>query len=428
MNKKVFRVLGYILCGALICLCILLVIAGSVFGAEKSVEVFGANIFIVDSDDFETAPRGSAALVKKGNCSDLEVGNLVLYRKAGEPTLGYVRGIEARDGIFYVTVLDNANKDATFEFPEAALIGRAEFSSKFLGGILRFIKTPLGIMLVAVLPCAALILYDIVRTAALNRPGPEVMPTVINADEETPHSDIKLSVDNDGKARYSKDRSLKPLPKDNTILFDYSGKQKAAKQEAPKKERPIIPLTDKRSPAPKPAQTGKKFDIKIPADDVEIGEPKAPRSSTKTATIQMERHADKTAELPQKEEAKKSRDAFFAQSAVGRQAPPALGRQRPVGDLAAGAATSVSPPKIGGQAGGQVGAQRRANPENQPSPQKEPAPRPKIEKTAGKRSTQILASKSFEDLLSDDDDNEYPQSKRDKALDDILSGLTRRNN
>lgn len=401
MNKKVFRVLGYILCGALICLCILLVIAGSVFGAEKSVDVFGVNIFIVDSDDFETAPRGSAALVKKGNCADLEVGNLVLYRKANEPTLGYVRGIEARDGVFYVTVLDNAENDTTFEFPEAALIGRADFSSRILGSLITFIKTPLGIMLVAILPCTALILYDIIRTAALNRPGPEVVPTVINGDEETPHSDIKLTVDNDGKARYSKDRSLKPLPKDNTILFDYSGKRGALKQEPPKKERPIIPLTDKKKTPENPTQTGKKFDVVIPAEDLEVGKPKA---STKTATTQIDRrdrNSGKTAEMPLIEEKKRKRDAFFAQSAVGRQAP---------------------------KFGGQSGSQSRPNPANQPVTQKDPASLPKLEKTAGKRSTQILASKSFDDLLSDDDDNEYPQSKRDKALDDILSGMSRRNN
>lgn len=421
MNKKVFRVLGYILCGALICLCILLVIAGSVFGARKTVEVFGANVFIVDSDDFETAPRGSAVLVKKGNCSELEVGNLVMYLKSdagNAPTLGYVREINARDGVFYITA---SHKDATFEFPEAALVGRADFSSKILGGVIGFIKTPLGIMLVAVLPCVALIFYDIIRTAALNRPGPEVTPTVINGDEETPHSDIKLSVDTDGKARYAKDRSLKPLPKDNTVLFDYSGKQRAAKQEAPKKERPIIPLTDKKTPALEKA--GKVFDVRIPADDVELSDPK-PSARTSTSTIPMNRHTGKTAEMPELEEKKRKRDAFFAQSKVGRQAPPALGRQRPVGDLAAGAATSVSPPKIGGQNGEQAGVQRRAS---SPSAA-EHAPLPKVDKNAGKRSTQILASKSYDDLLSDDDDNEYPQSKRDKALDDILSGLTRKNN
>lgn len=402
MNKKVFRVLGYIFCGVLICLCILLVIAASVFGAQKTVDVFGANIFLVDRDDIPTAPKGSAVLVKKGSCADLEIGKLVLYvnADAGEvPALGYVRELDARDGVYYVTVSYN---DSTYEFPESQLIGRADYSSRFWGGVIGFIKTPLGIMLVAVLPCAALILYDIIRAAAANRPGPEVVPTVINADEETPHSDIKLSVDTDGKAHYAKDRSLKPLPKDNDILFNYSGKQRAAKPDVPKNERPIIPLTDKRPQpaAPKkevPEKTGRVFDVRIPAEELEVTETKTPpRSSAKTATVQIDRPLDKTAELPSIGEKKTNRDAFFAQPSVGRQAPP------------------------------QIGAQRRANPPSAPT---EPAPsRPKPEKTAGKRSTQILASKSFDDLLSDDDDKEYPQSKRDKALDDILAGLTRKNN
>lgn len=399
MNKKVFRVLGYIFCGALIVLCILLVIAASVFGAQKTVQVFGANIYIVERDDIPTAPKGSAVLVKKGSCADLEVGSLVMYKRSdagNAPALGYVRDLEARDGVYYVTVEHN---DATYEFPEAQLVGRADYSSKFLGGVIRFIKTPLGIMLVAVLPCAALILYDIIRAAAANRPGPEVVPTVINGDEEAPHSDIKLSVDTDGKARYSKDRSLKPLPKDNDILFNYSGKQRGAKPEAPKIERPIIPLTDKNSQPAAPKKdvsekTGKVFDVRIPAGEPETVEPKV---SSKTATIQIDRHSDKTAELPPMGEKKTNRDAFFAQPAVGRQAPP------------------------------QIGTQRRAAPPSIPSEPTPPA-RPKPEKTAGKRSTQILASKSFDDLLSDDDEKEYPQSKRDRALDDIFSGFSRRNN
>lgn len=393
MNKKVFRVLGYVFCGLLICLCILLVIASSVFGAQKTVDVFGVNVFVVDNDDIPSAPKGSAVLVKKGSCADLEEGKLVLYLKAdaGEtPTLGYVKGLEARDGVYYVTV---SYKDTDYEFPESMLIGRADYSSRFWGGVIGFIKTPLGIMLVAVLPCAALILYDIIRAAAANRPAPEVVPVVKNSDDEPPHSDIKLSVDTDGKARYAKDRSLKTLPKDNDVLFNYSGKQKSVKKELPKNERPIIPLTDKKtqSAAPKPEiseKTGKVFDVRIPADDL---------STADTSTVQIELPSDRTAEIPTVGERKKNRDAFFAQPSAGRQAPP------------------------------QIGAQRRTG---QPSaPAEEPAPsavRPKPEKTAGKRSTQIIASKSFDDLLSDDDDTTYSRSRTDKAVDDILAGLTRR--
>lgn len=411
MSKKIFRVLGYIFCGLLICLCILLVVASSMFGAQKTVDVFGANIFVVDNDDIPSAPKGSAVLVKKGSCADLEEGKLVLYTKAdagNTPTLGYVRGLEARDGVYYLTV---SYKDSTYEFPESMLIGRADYSSKFWGGVIEFIKTPVGIMLVAVLPCAALILYDIIRAAAANRPEPEVVPIVKNADEEPPHTDIKLSVDTEGKALYAKDRSLKPLPQDNDVLFNYSGKQKSIKPEIPKKEiprneRPIIPLTDKKPQpdAPKadagktgektgPEKTGKVFDVKIPADDQLLSE---------SVTAPVERPSDKTAELPVMNSTKPNRDAFFAQPSAGRQAAP------------------------------QIGAQRRRTPPNQPNrldePDEEPAPtaRPKPEKTAGKRSTQILASKSFDDLLSDDDDVSYPQNKRNKAIDDILSGFDRR--
>lgn len=398
MNKKIFRVLGYIFCGLLICLCILLVVASSMFGARKTVDVFGVNIFVVENDDIPTAPKGSAVVVKKGSCADLEVGKLVLYIKAdaGEtPTLGYVREIEARDGVYYVTV---SHKDSTYEFPEALLIGRADYSSKFWGGVLGFIKTPLGIMLVAVLPCAALILYDIIRAAAANRPAPEVIPIVKNADEEPPHSDIKLSVDTDGKALYAKDRNLKPLPKDNDILFNYSGKQRTAKKEIPKNERPIIPLTDKkpRQDAPKDnaEKTGKIFDVRIPADEPSVREPAA----------EPRRHSDdKTAELPVMSERKTNRDAFFAQPSAGRQAAPQIGAQRRSVQQSAPAGEPAKP--------------------TQPTPSPS---RPKSDKAAGKRSTQILASKSFDDLLSDDDDAEYSRSRTDKAVDDILAGLNRR--
>lgn len=401
MNKKIFRVLGYIFCGLLICLCILLVVASSMFGARKTVEIFGANIFVVENDDIPAAPKGSAVLVQKGSCADLEVGKLVLYIKAdaGEtPTLGYVREIEARDGVYYVTV---SHKDSTYEFPESLLIGRADYSSKFWGGVIGFIKTPLGIMFVAVLPCAALILYDIIRAAAANRPEPEVVPIVKNPDEEPPHSDIKLSVDTDGKAHYAKDRSLKTLPKDNDVLFNYSAKQRAAKNALPKNERPIIPLTDKKpqhSAANDTSEkTGRILDVRLPANE--------PSASAPAVTVK--RSDDKTAELPAMGERKTNRDAFFAQPSVGRQAAPQIGAQRRPNQPAASAADSAKPTK--------------------PTEPAQPT-RPKPEKTAGKRSTQILASKSYDDLLSDDDEAVYSRSRTDKAVDDILAGLNRRNN
>lgn len=429
MKKKIFRVLGYVLCGILMALCILLAITSSVFGAKKTVDIFGMNIYIVDNDDIPSAPNGSAVLVQKSTAAALEEGKLILYLKSDaddDPTLGYVKEIAARDGVHYITV---SYRDTTYELTESKLVGRADYSSKFWGAAIRFIKTPLGVMVIAVLPCAALILYDIIRAAAANRPEPEVVPKVKNADEEQPHTDVKLSVDTEGKALYSKDRSLKPLPKDSSVLFNFSGKQKDVKKEPAKSERPIIPLTDKKPrtmPDKKPQdtpkaetheKTGKFFDVKLPSDDFEREEagkisaaPKADASAIKpepkihvntavgsysqgTEKPHRESVPVKTAEIPVIAKKPSGSDAFFAQQTVGRQIAPQIGRQRRPQPL----------------------------PEDEPSASR--SARPKSEKTAGKRSTQILASKSFDDLLSDDDDFSYPSGINDKAVDDILAGI-----
>lgn len=432
MKKKIFRVLGYVFCGILMILCILLVIASSVFGAKKTVDIFGMNIYIVDNDNIPSAPNGSAVLVQKSAAADVEEGKLVLYLKADAddaPTLGYVKEITARDGVHYITVSYN---DSTYEFTEAKLIGRADYSSKFWGGMIRFIKTPLGIMVIAVLPCAALILYDIICAAAANKPEPEVVPKVKNADEEQQHTDVKLSVDTEGKALYSKDRNLKTLPKDSSVLFNYSGRQKDIKKEPSKSERPIIPLTDKKpqtAPDRKPqaalkAETrenpGKVFDVKLPSDSSEPADivklpaipkpdasvintkPKTPaniaaeRYSQSSEKMQRESVTVKTAEIPVIAGKPSGSDAFFAQPSAGRQIAP------------------------------QIGKQRRSQLPSEDEASVSRAAHPKPEKTAGKRSTQILASKSFDDLLSDDDDPSYSRGINDKAVDDILSAINHR--
>lgn len=404
MSKKIFRVLGYIICALLIVVCILLIVATSLFGAQKTVGIFGANVFIVDNDDIPSAPKGSAVLVQKGTSADLEEGKLVLYLKADEddaPTLGYVKQLAARDGVYYITV---SHKNSTYEFPEAKLVGRADYSSTFWGRFIGFIKTPIGIMMIAVLPCASLILYDIIRAAAANRPEPEVVPVVKNVEEKPPHTDIKLSVDTEGKALYAKDRSLKPLPKANDVLFNYSGRQRETKKEPSKNERPIIPLTDRKpNPAtPKsetPDKTGRIFDVKLPSDAFDTSGSAKPTAEPKQRAEAPDREtvSVKTAELPAINK-KAAGDAFFAQPSAGRQIAPQIGRQR------------------------------RAQPPADEADDVRQAPA-KPEKTAGKRSSRILASKSFDDLLSDDDDDAaYSRSRSDKAVDDILSGLNRRDN
>lgn len=411
MKKKILRGFGYALCVVLLIMTILLIIQSALYGANKSVGLFGAKIYVVESDGVPTAPEGSAVAVSKCTASDLDKGNAVLYLKADlndAPTLGYVESVDVRDGVSYLTV---GYRDEPFEFPESKLVGRADYSSVFWGGLIRFTRTPLGVLVLAVLPCAALILFDVIRAAAAARPEPEVVPKIKNVDEER-HVAEKISVDTEGKALYSKDRGLKTLPKNNGVLFNYAAKQKSAadvsqnlskqpKPNVPPKERPIIPLTDhkpkpepvsKNEVHPKPAEkSGKVFDIRIPVD-IPADESIPPKNTEKAKP----RVPEKTAELPVIPKST-NMDAFFAQPSTGRQLAPQIGRQRPRTPL---------------------------REESEETPR---TAHPKPEKTAGKRSSQILASKSLDDLFADDDD--FPRSSRnngDRSVDDILAGINSR--
>lgn len=417
MKKNILRILGYVFSAILIVLCILLVIAASLFGSKKTVDIFGSNIYLVETDDIPTAPKGSAVFVKRSTAADLDTDKLVLYLKADAddaPTLGYVKDITARDGVSYLSV---TYKDALYEFPESKLVGRADYSSVFFGGLIGFIKTPLGVMVVAILPCAALILFEIARTISASRPEPEVEPKFKNSSEERPHTDIKLSVDTEGKASYARDRSHKPLPKDSSVLFNYAGKQNNTKKDVPINERPIIPLTDKK-PA---ARTDNKLldtgllhsadtaaDTERPSTEIKKLNPAAIRPEPKTPLNvsanrspqnyegeSSEKTSEKTAELPLFSK-RADNDAFFAQPSVGKQSVPQIGRTRSA----------------------------RADDSDEFD-----APRPyhaKAEKTSGKRSTQILASKGLNDLFSDDDENAYSKNAGDRAVDEILAGLNRK--
>lgn len=413
-KKKFFRVIGYIFCALLLILCIILVIAAAAFGSRNTVNIFGYNLYIVQADGFEMAPKGSAVIVKKTTAFELDVGKLVLYEEdndSNECALGYVTEINVIDGAFFLKVNDSAN---VVEFPEARLVGSADYSSAFVGAAISFIKTPFGIFCVAVMPCLALILYDIIRAVAANMPDPEVEPQVKNRYDEIV-TQKNISVKSDGKAAYSRSSKEKGSSAANDVLFNYSRKPEHSPAPVPKKEeRPIIPLTNRDSENVAPldiSQNSVKKRVNPAA--ISRSEPATPENVGIGRYVQNAKRGEdidaemsKTAELPNisKDIIKQdTRDAFFTQTTSTSASVRSDETQ------------SLPPRK--GQAP-QIGRQipKRVS-------DNEDDPVIKRPKTSGKRSTQILASKRVDDLISDDDDVRDKNRIKDDVVDDILSGI-----
>lgn len=389
------------ICAILLLVCIFLIICSAAFSSKNIVNAFGANIYIVQSEGYDKAPKGSVVLVQKTTAYELSEGKLILYEKSSTPNdcaLGYVKNIYVVDGQYFLTVTDG---DLSAEIAEQRLIGRADYSSAALGAVLRFIKTPFGVFCVAVLPCIALILYDVIRAAALRLPDPEVEPQYKNSDEtgnlgRAVANRRSISVNSEGKAAYSRNKPEKTSSGDS-VLFDYGKRKPSASQS-----RPIIPLTDKShdntsdSEKPAPVEKPKLNPAAIaPQKPAETPENIAvSRYIANSRDVSGESTAE-VAPVPKKDAA----DAFFAQTSKSA--------------LSRGIPSANNAPQIGRQ------ITKRPKHEVQSEDEGETA-RPA--KSAGKRSSQILASKRVEDLIGDDDDVRDKKRITNSMIDDIISG------
>ena len=424
--------IGYIICGILVIACGLLAACAFLFGAKATVDVFGFNIYIAQTNEFEAVEEGSAVFVTRCEPYDVDAGNLVLYY-ADEltPALGYVDDVHMSDGAYIIAVSDNSGSR---EIPRDAFVGRADTSSAFIGAFIRFARTPAGVLVMAVLPCAALVLYDIIKARIAKLPPPEVEPVYKNLDEDKPSSVAGISVKPDGKAEFSRRANAPGANAANAesaekVLFTYAGKQRGSSSAKPK-QTPIIPLTDReeRKPAPEaakasdvvavgadtPAEPAEKLRV-YPDRAVEPSAGRTPPSvaarryldsvvqggsgadsakgsagTAGTAGTSGAKHASTaTAELPELPKKAKS-DAFFTQSQA-----PQIGRQKSANRAVIDLEDALSSAR--------------------------PSAEPRRE-YAGKKSSAMIAGMGS-DLFTEDDDS---RDRERYEVDDILAGLEKR--
>lgn len=414
--------------------CGLLAACAFLFGAKATVDVFGFNIFIAQTNEFEAVEEGSAVFVTRCEPYDVDEGNLVLYYADGlTPALGYVDDVHMSDGAYIIAVSDSSGSR---EIPRDAFVGRADTSSAFIGAFIRFARTPAGVLVMAVLPCAALVLYDIIKARIAKLPPPEVEPVYKNLDEDKPSSVAGISVKADGKAEFSRRANVpgseNPESADK-VLFTYAGKQRGSTSAKPK-QTPIIPLTDReeRKPAPEAARA---------SDVVAVGADTHAEPAEKLR-VYPDRAAEKPAagRTPPSVAARRYLDSAVqggsdAQSAKGTAGTAGTaGTSGTSGAKRASTATAELPelPKKGksdafftqSQAP-QIGRQKSANRAVIDLEDALSSARPSAEprrEYAGKKSSAMIAGMGS-DLFTEEDDS---RDRERYEVDDILAGLEKR--
>lgn len=419
MGRKIARGFGVFVCVMLFVLCAFMLIVSVVFGSSGVVGAFGYNMFLCERSDFEGLNSGAAVIVEQCEPYDLIEGNLILYKLSEgeedgdfEPVLAYLEAISMSDGVYTLTVSDADGKVTNIS--ERLLVGKAGWSSDILGGIIKFVTSPWGVCVMAVLPCLALIIYAVLKGVIDERPLPEVTPQRKNAEQEDKQSANAIGVKSDGNAQYSRNSAGKSAQTADSVLFTYNN----TKPKAPAAMKPAAPAAAPKKPSPavmKPVNNDDKISVEFTKpkpkivsegtvpdsvaakrylDSATAAQKKVTQATAPKAVQAAAKVNDATAEMPQLPKKKKS-DAFFAQSdapQIGRKTDP---RNRAVIELEDALASA----------------------------HEKSAPVKKNVEPVGKRSADILAAKSRDELIVEDDDS---RDRNRYDVDDILAGIDRR--
>jgi signal peptidase len=150
--KKIFNIIYYIIISAVVFLALLVIISSfPITGNIKMLTVLSGSME-------PTIHTGSVVVIKP--VSDYQVGDIITFGKTDIPTTHRIAEMKVVEGInVYKTKGDANNAEDNTETPQKEVIGKVLFSIPWFGYVVDFIKKPMGLMLVIVIP-AVIIVYD----------------------------------------------------------------------------------------------------------------------------------------------------------------------------------------------------------------------------------------------------------------------------
>lgn len=243
-------------------LAILIVCTFVVYGifrdANKAPSVFGHRIYLMNGDGMEPRiKQGSAVFIDEGAMPEAE-GNVILCDIDGRLAVVGFQGtqdVTMLDGSVqrkYIVKYDNAPAEQVWAVDEGDIIGRAISYDTALGAVIRFASSKTGMLVIVIVPCALLVIYEIVMLIISLKKGKTADDMELEEIETIDTADMNF---NNANALDFGRMSDKPAEKKQELKFDKVPAPKPAKVDA--KLDFTAPEAVKPAPAPKPVQEPK---------------------------------------------------------------------------------------------------------------------------------------------------------------------------
>lgn len=157
-----------VLCGALLFVNLTLIVK-SALEPGRPPSLFGLTPLAVLSGSMSGGAEGhlevgDLALVSEVEPEELRVGDVVAYMSGGSTVTHRITAIEtAEDGsLLFTTKGDANNAEDTSPVPESDILGLCTGRLAGMGDFVMFLREPLGLVLFAGLPLAALLVWELV--------------------------------------------------------------------------------------------------------------------------------------------------------------------------------------------------------------------------------------------------------------------------
>lgn len=271
MKKKspVFRIIGIAIGVILLVAAVFLTVTAMVFsfGNKSSApDIFGYNIYMVNGSDFYQLKAGDAAIAQKVWPDEIQSGEIIIYHRTDgkDAQLGKVNTATLKEGIMSFDIETETHETATIT--QSQLVARVCYTSHIIGAVINFAMSPFGVMTVAILPCLAIVAFEITRFF-LTRHTPEIEPVRIQLEsptflpeEERKRIDKKREEEKQENTKLAKEKKIlepsksEPVSRTDEFTERLRAKSQAAKDADKVKDRVELSAKAKKAAGQKPSE------------------------------------------------------------------------------------------------------------------------------------------------------------------------------
>lgn len=182
-NSKGFYIAFGAIDALLVLVTLVLLFFSVAYRGNLAPKLFSHRVYIMDTEAFSLVKKGSAVIADVVNFDQILPGNIIIFTDESEKTsVGEVQKSNFENNVYTFSVKNDAGHLLTVG--QSHILGKGMYYSEFLGGIVSFATSPWGVLCIAILPCTAFVIWEVVT--AVKRKAPQPTVDTIKKQYETP--------------------------------------------------------------------------------------------------------------------------------------------------------------------------------------------------------------------------------------------------